>query len=370
MAPALRSRPLNRSELPKAINNPKAPVKSVLFPEPPPGKAHLVPNIRSLSWSPTGSMIATSNSATIRIWDPERANAKLSTEIRNGHNGSFAGGPGGPASSVEKVAFCPSMENVLASTGNDGGVRLWDVRMPGSGGGAGAVGKGTQLADCRLGDSGISMVWHPDGRAMVVGTKEDYVKVVDVRRMTDYGAGAVASWEMECSDRTPEPKKRVHGMAFSNSGHELFITTGEGPVKVLDYPSLQQIHTLSGHSDATYCVAHSPQGSYIAVGGADSIVSLWDTSTWHCSHMLTDHTSAVRDLSFSFDGTFLTVGSMADSKDGSKGLEIYHVDSGEVAHTVDTTNPVTASAWHPLRYWVAFTGDPGGMKILGAGSSL
>lgn len=313
-------------------------------------------------------MIATCTSAQIRVWDPERANVKLSTEIRNGHNGSFAGGPGGPASGVEKVAFCPVTENVLASTGNDAGVRLWDVRMPG--GGAGGVGKATQVADCKLGDSGFSMLWHPDGREIIVGTKEDYIKVLDVRRMTDTGAGTVASWEMECADRTPDPKKRVHGMAFSNSGRELFVTTGEGPVKILDYPTLETVHTLAGHSDATYCVAHSPQGTYVAVGGADSIISLWDTSSWHCSRMLTDHTSAVRDISFSFDGTFLTAGSMIDSKDGSKGMEIYHVDTGEVAYTVETLNPITASAWHPLRYWVAFAGDPGGLKILGAGSSL
>lgn len=311
-------------------------------------------------------MLATCTSAQMRVWNPERANVKLSTEIRNGHNGSFGGGVGGAASSVEKVAFCPAVESLLASTGNDSGVRLWDVRMPG--GSAGQVGKGTQVADCRLGDAGFSMVWHPEGREMVVGTKEDFVKVVDVRMLTE----AVGGWGLECEDRGAPlgEKKRLHGMAFSNSGRELFVTTGEGPLRILDYPSLETVHTLSGHSEATYSVAQSPTGTRLAVGGADSIISLWDTSTWHCSHMLSEHPSAVRDLSFSFDGAFLTAGSMAEAKDGSKGMEIYHVDTGDVAFTVDTVNPITASAWHPLRYWVAFAGDPGGLKVLGAGSSI
>lgn len=370
MAPPLRSRPLNKSELPKVLGNPKAPVKATLFSESLSTKpSSLVPNIRSLSWSPAGSMIATCTSAQIRVWNPERASVKLSTEIRNGHNGSFGGGPGGAAGSVEKVAFCPSMENVLASVGSDSGVRIWDVRMPG--GGAGAAGKGTPMASSRLEDPGISVVWHPNERQMVVGTKEDYVKVLDLRRMTDLGAGALGSWELGCEDRAPfTQKRRLHGMAFSNSGRELFVTTGEGPVRILDYPSMETIHTLTGHSDATYCVAQSPVGTYVAVGGADSIVSLWETSGWHCSHMLTDHTSAVRDISFSFDGAFLTAGSGADARDGTKGMEIYHVESGDVVHTVETANPITASAWHPLRYWVAFAGDPGGLKILGAGSSI
>jgi THO complex subunit 3 len=315
-------------------------------------------------------MIATCTSAQIRIWNPDRPNVKLSTEIKNGHNGSFSGGPGGTASSVDKIAFCPNMENVLASAGNDSGVRLWDVRMPGAAG-VGSARKGTQVADCKLGDAGLSMVWHPDGREIAVATKDDHVKVLDVRRVTDYSAGAVASWAMECEDRTPfSPKKRLHGIAFSNSGRELFVTTGEGPVRILDYPSLEQLHTLSGHSDATYSVAPSPLGTYIAVGGVDSIISLWDTNSWHCSHMLADHASAVRDISFSFDGTFLTAGSMGDAKDGSKGMQIYCVETGDVAYTVETANPITMSAWHPLRYWVAFAGDPGGLKVLGAGTSL
>ena len=98
--------------------------------------------------------------AHIRIWNPERPNVKSSTEIRNGHNSSFAGGPGGSGAVVEKVAFCPTTENILASTGHDGGVRLWDVRVPG---GAASAGKGTQLADCKVGDPVLFLTWHPDG---------------------------------------------------------------------------------------------------------------------------------------------------------------------------------------------------------------
>ena len=42
---------------------------------------------------------------------------------------------------VEKVAFCPTQEAVLASTGGDGLCRLWDVRV-GSGGGVAGKGQG------------------------------------------------------------------------------------------------------------------------------------------------------------------------------------------------------------------------------------
>jgi THO complex subunit 3 len=330
----------------------------------------LVPNIRALSWSPTGALIATCTSAHIRIWNPERPNVKSSTEIRNGHNSSFAGGPGGSGAVVEKIAFCPTTESVLASTGHDGGVRLWDVRVPG---GAAGGGKGTQLADCKVGDPVLFLTWHPDGREMLVGTKEDAVYSLDVRKTMNFD-DAISQWTLDATEGTPAGERsaslRYYAMCFSNSGREVFATTGDGPVKILDYPSMELLHTVSGHGHATYAVQQSPRGDWLAVGGGDSIITLWDTGDWHCSHALTAHTSAIRDLSFSFDGAFIIAGSGSDARDGLKGIEIYHADTGDVVHTIDTTHAVTTAAFHPYRYWVAYAGDAGGLKIVGVGSGI
>lgn len=97
-------------------------------------------------------------------------------------------------------------------------------------------------------------------------------------------------------------------------------------------------------------------------------MTLWDTTHWHCAHALTAHSGSVRDLGFSFDGAYIAASSGSDARDSSAGIEICHADTGEVVHTVDTSNPITWLAWHPLRYWLAYAGDPGGLKILGAGS--
>ena len=272
---------------------------------------------------------------------------------------------------MEKVVFCPTRENLLASTGLDGGVRLWDVRVPG---GAAGGGKGTPLADCKMGDPGLFLTWHPNGMEMIVGTKDDLVQAVDVRGMMDIDGDMSSKWALEATDRTPpnehkSSSPRFNQMSFSNSGHELFVTTGEGPVKILDYPSMSVLHTISGHNAQTYAVQHSPRGDWLAIGGADSLVTLWDTYDWHCGHALTAHPTSVRDISFSFDGAYIVTGSGNDARDGTAGIEVYHADTGDVAHTIETSNPVTVAAWHPFRYCVAYAGDPGGLKIAGTGSS-
>lgn len=110
-------------------------------------------------------------------------------------------------------------------------------------------------------------------------------------------------------------------------------------------------------------MAQSPNGSYLAVGGGDSLVSLWDTEDWTCKRTLSNATGAIHNVSFSFEGTYLCAGAGSD-KDAQTGLEISHVETGEAVHTIETVNPVSIVAWHPSRYALAFSGDPGGIRIV------
>lgn len=43
-----------------------------------------------------------------------------------------------------------------------------------------------------------------------------------------------------------------------------------------------------------------------------------------------------------------------------------HVESGEYVYTLPTTAPAPCVAWHPSRYWLAYSGDQMGLKIVGA----
>lgn len=361
MAPVIRSRPLRKDNFSSAFKS----IKPVVYNESTTtGRSSLAPNIRVITWSAAGSLIATCTHAHIRVWSPEKPNVKSSTELRNAHPKNGVAGASGDV--VEKIAFCPTTENVLASTGHDGFVRLWDVRVPG---GAAGAGKGTPLADCKVGDQGHFLTWHPNGTEMLVGRKDDVINSVDVRRMMSFDS-PVPNYELEATERTPATKNIYNIMSFSNSGREVFASTQEGPVRILDYPSMSLLHSLSGHAAASYTVQHSPTGGYVAVGAGDSLISLWDTTSWLCTNTLTAHASSVRDLSFSYDGNYLICGSGTDARDGSSGIEVYHVDSGDVVHTVDTKNPVTQAAFHPSRYWMAYAGDPGGLHIVGAGTTV
>lgn len=362
MAPPPRSRVLKKADFQQVFKS----LKPTLFSENVKPTA-LIQKISSISWSATGSLLATCTSANIRVWNPERASVKTSTELRNAHpkTGAAFGANGVSGDLVERVAFCPVQESVLASTGHDGLVRLWDVRVPG--GTAGTGGRGTAVADCRVGKEGSHLAWHPDGNELLAGRRDDIIYSVDVRR--GIVSDTMPSLSLEATERIGRTKDLYYNLSFSNSGREVFATTDRGPVKIFDYPSMDHIHTLAGHPATTYTAKHAPSGAYIAVGSADSTISIWDTVNFLCTHTLNaqNQFTSIKDLSFSFDGQFLVAGSGDAARDGVAGLNIFCVETGECAHTIETANCPTYVAWHPTRYLLAYGGDPGGLRTVGLG---
>jgi THO complex subunit 3 len=159
--------------------------------------------------------------------------------------------------------------------------------------------------------------------------------------------------------------RQANQMAFSYSGEELFLTTGEGLVKIFAYPSMELLHTLTAHTSACYCVEVAPSGAYVATGGSDAIMTLWDTTSWICKRTFDKSVGTVAELSFSCDGAYIVGG----SEEGT-GLDIAHVESGEYVHRIETPGTVPHVQWSPKDYALAYAPGEGagGLKILGFGA--
>ena len=147
---------------------------------------------------------------------------------------------------------------------------------------------------------------------------------------------------------------------FNWSGNRLFVTTGEGHVNILQYPSFETDLSLNAHTSSCFALSMSPSGEYLAVGGGDALVSLWDTQEWICVRTLDLVDSPVKSVDFSFDGSYIVAGS-----EDEKRLQIAHVDSGEIVYSVDRPQPAAMVAWHPFRYALAYSADKDGLKIIG-----
>jgi THO complex subunit 3 len=149
---------------------------------------------------------------------------------------------------------------------------------------------------------------------------------------------------------------------FDWAGSHLYLTNGDGCVKVLRYPSFESALTLNAHTSSCYALCMSPSGEHLAAGGGDALVSIWDTQEWICVRTLDLTFSPVKSVDFSFDGSYITAG--AEDKEEKK-LHVAHVETGEIVHSIDLTQPAAHVAWHPTRYVLAYSADSQGLKIVG-----
>ncbi|KAJ4404916.1 hypothetical protein N0V91_005652 [Didymella pomorum] len=326
MAPPSRARALGKSAFSPAFSRLKTSAYTDNLRPASVTPAHY---IRTLSWNVSGTFIATGAAdRTLRIWNPEKTNVKNSTELRT---------PGVPASTqLERVAFHPINENELASCSTDGMVRFWDIRSKAS------------VGEVKVGEQPFTLAWTPDGSEIVAGRKDNTLVSIDRAALRTLNEHRMPGQTNQC--------------VFDWSGAHLFLTSGDGSIKVVDYPSFNPVLNLSAHTSSCYATSMSPSGEYLAAGGGDALVSLWDTQEWICVRTFDLTKEPVKSVDFSFDGSYVTAGS--DDKDEKK-IKVAHVESGEVVHEISCQKASSVVAWHPCRYVLAYSQEEQGLRIVG-----
>ncbi|KAK9242168.1 WD40-repeat-containing domain protein [Lipomyces tetrasporus] len=302
--------------------------------------------VRTLAWNALGNRIAAVSSPIhgthiIRIWNPERADSRYTTELK-GHAGA-----------IDCVAWDPTFSDRLVSCSSaESTVRLWDARL------------NRTLQSFRTGTVGVEPVFvrfTPDGRWVVVcGLRARNVLVLDGQTLQVAGSGAFTDPRPQDGDITRA--------VVTFSGDVLAIGYSTGLVKLHSFdPSTGEVGndplvSLNAHRTSITCLEFDPRGRFMAIGSNDSLVSIWDVQELVCVRTFAKYPLAVKCISFSFDGAY-----MAISVENVEPIEIVHVETGEFVFSVPRTTPfhVPALEWHPTKYWLAYAGDPAGLKILG-----
>ena len=291
--------------------------------------------VRSVSFSPDGTLASGSWDGTAKLWNTEtrkqiatfpqgrRANARV-VSVAFSPNGKILAvvsyvlglwdvatkqqifthrGEGQPYS----VAFSPDGATLAIGLWN-GTIELWDV------------GTKRQITTLEGHTIWVRSVWFsPDGTLLASGDADD----------------TLILWNVATKQRIAilEGHTRgVNSVSFSPDG-TLASGAGDHTVKLWDIAARNDIATLEGHTHLVKAVSFSPAGTLLASGDARGTILLWDVATQERIATL-GQVGGVHSVAFSPDGGILASGSGV----GTIGLWDVSEWTGSRPHTVVETS--------------------------------
>jgi WD40 repeat protein len=157
------------------------------------------------------------------------------------------------------------------------------------------------------------------------------------------GKGIIRLWNPRTGSliRTLDPGDDAWAMAFSPNGRWLASGGAIGPVQLWDVRTGSLLRTFSGHGTWVLSVAFSPDGGVLASGGRDRAIKLWDPNTGSLVYVIpnafsfhigpkgqTDWPPYAAPLTFSPDGSSIA------SASGDGKIRIWNSRTGGPIHTL------------------------------------
>ena len=120
----------------------------------------------------------------------------------------------------------------------------------------------------------------------------------------------------------------VYSVVYSPDGRYLASGGSDNTIKIWEVATGRELRTLTGHSDFFRSVVYSPDGRYLASGSFDKTIKIWEVATGREVRTLTGHSGWVNSVVYSPDGCYLASGSW------DKTIKIWQVATGKELRTL------------------------------------
>ena len=226
----------------------------------------------SLAYDPTGRFLASSGHeeprpAPVKVWDLGSGREAFPVEAFEGDNVLFS------------VAFSRD-GRWLVGGGRDRKIKVWN----------GATGQKVGVVGEHA-DEITKLAFSPDGRYLASIGDDDMVKLWDATRL----------------DKAQDPLRRFEGqcdhdyadlIAFSPEGSRLAVITDADMATIHDIGGDNRTVRLVSRGHRPVALAFSPDGRWVASGGKDCAIKVWDAQTGKLLQTFKSHSDRVTRLRF------------------------------------------------------------------------
>lgn len=229
--------------------------------------------VHTVAWSPDSQYVASATEAIIRVWDAHTHQNVCSYREHMGE--------------IRHTAWSPTRMR-MASLSEENKIRVWDTSngktlhvYPGDPG--------------RQRNVGHVLAWSPNGHFLAVGGNK-YISILDADRGQPL-TKLPGRFSATCS-----------ALAWSSTT-QLAAAQGNQVMVCTLYPRPSMLYYR--HTALINAMAWSPNGLYLACGGTDCTVHVWDIRMDRLVGIYRNHTQPVSTLSWSPDNQHIASGSLS-----------------------------------------------------------
>lgn len=231
--------------------------------------------VERVAWCPTANIVASAAGKKLRLWN-------LAGEMVC----EYADHP----STIADIQWKPH-EPILASTGY-GKLYLWNIPAT-----VGAKESGAPLREFDWQGSMLALAWSPNGQYIAAGAQD----------------ASVHFWLMANGEDLQMSGYPTKVRELSWDANSRYLATGGGAVPCVwdcsgKGPAGTHPLQFEAHQDNVSCLAFQHRGPFLASGGEDGLVALWQPGKQQGALALAKHADAIAQLAWSADDQQLVVG--------------------------------------------------------------
>lgn len=275
-----------------------------------------------IAWSCDGKRVAAvGHDKMARVWNSDKP---LEPRLATLYSGTHT-------EDVSYVSWNPTHPDLFCTSSLlDRRIVFWDARQ-----------KSRSISHTTLQYGATTTNYSPDGKHLLYTGYSADSKHVQASFLRLKGGN---EWEM-MENVGAKGSKGI----FNNAGDAVIMAhTGLHNLDVYNFPDMTLYENVSAHVGGSTSVALDPRGRYLASGGLDGIVNLFDLDEWICARTITSCDHSINAVSFSYDGEYLALATAGPY------VDICATETAAPLHRVPSPGPAPTVAWHPSQHAIAY----------------